>query len=48
MWNALMNMTSLYNISPDGAYDGQQRSLEDLQHDLENVLTMSKLVGRPA
>ena len=34
-------MTSLYNINPDGAYDGQQRSLEDFQFDLENMLTMS-------
>ena len=23
-WNALTNMTSLYNINPDGAHDGQQ------------------------
>ena len=41
-------MTSLYNINPDGAYDGQQRSLEDFQCDLENVLTMSQLVGKSA
>ena len=41
-------MTSLHNINPDGAYDGQQRSLEDFQFDLENVLTMSQLVGKSA
>ena len=41
-------MTSLYNINPDGAYDGQQRSLEDFQFDLENVLTMSQLAGKSA
>ena len=40
-------MTSLY-INPDGAYDGQQRSLEDCQFDLENVLTVSQLVGKSA
>ena len=28
-------MVSLYNINPDGVYDGQQRSLEDFQFDLE-------------
>ena len=39
---------SLYNINPDGAYDGQQRSLEDFQCDLENMLTMSQLVGKSA
>ena len=33
---------------PDDAYDGQQRSLEDFQFDLENVLTMSQLVGKSA
>ena len=43
-----MNMTSLYNINPAGAYDGQPRSLEDFQFDLENVLTMSQLVGKLA
>ena len=47
-WNARANMTSLYNINPDGAYDGQQRSLDDFQFDLENVLTMSQLVGKSA
>ena len=47
-WNALANMTSLYNINPDDAYDGQQRSLKDFQFDLENVLTMSQLVGKSA
>ena len=37
------------HINPDGAYDGQQRSLvEDFQFDLENVLTMSQLVGKSA
>ena len=41
-------MASLYNIKPDGPYDGQQRSLEDFQFDLENVLTMSQLVGKSA
>ena len=41
-------MTSLYNINPDGAYDGQQRSLEDFQFDLEKVLTMLQLVGKSA
>ena len=35
MWNALANMTSLYNINPDGAYDGQQQSLKGFQFDLE-------------
>ena len=34
------------HINPDGAHDGQQRSLEDIQFDLENVLTMSQLVGK--
>ena len=29
-------MASLHNINHDGAYDGQQRSLEDFQFDLEN------------
>ena len=33
-------MASLHNINPDGANDGQQRSLDDFQFDLENVLTM--------
>ena len=37
-------MISLYNINLEGAYDGQRRSLEDFQFDLENVLTMSQVV----
>ena len=41
-------MTSLNNNNPDGAYDGTQRSLEDFQFDLENMLTMSQLVGKSA
>ena len=41
-------MISLYNIDPDGAYDGQQQSLEDFQFHLENVLTTSQLVGKSA
>ena len=41
-------MTSLYNINPDGAYDGQQRSLEDFQFDLENMLTMSQPARKSA
>ena len=41
-WDALVNIASLYNINHDGAYDGQQRSLEDFLFDLENVLTMSQ------
>ena len=41
-------MTSLYNINPAGAYDGTHRSLEDFQFDLENMLTMSQLVGKSA
>ena len=48
LWDALVNMTSLHIINPDGAYDGQQRSREDFQFDLENVLTMSQLVGKSA
>ena len=48
LWNALVNMTSLHNINPDGAYDGQQRSLVDFQFDVENVLEMSQLVGKSA
>ena len=43
-----MNMASLYNVNPDGAYHGQQRSPEDFQFDFENVLTMSQLVGESA
>ena len=42
-----IGMTGLY-INPDGAYNGQQRSHEDSQFDLENVLTMSQLVGKSA
>ena len=48
MWNTLANMNSLYNINPVGSYDGQQRSVEDFQFDLEIVLTMSQLVGKSA
>ena len=48
LWNALANMTHLYNINPDCADDGQQRSLEDFQFDLENVLTISQRVGKSA
>ena len=40
------NVVSLYNINPESVYDGQQRSLEDFQFDLENVLTLSQLVGK--
>ena len=36
-------MANLYNINPESAYDGQQRSPEDIQFDLENVLTVGKL-----
>ena len=43
-----MKMASLYNINHEGAYDGQKRSLEDLQFDLESVLTMSQQVGKSA
>ena len=46
--NELANTTSLHNINPDGAFDGTQRSLEDFQFDLENMLTMSQLVGKSA
>ena len=46
MWNGLVNMTSLYNINLDGAHNGQHRSLEEFQFDLENVHTMSQLVGK--
>ena len=42
------NRISLYNIHLEGAYKGQQRSHGDLQFDLENVLTMSQLVGKSA
>ena len=41
-------MASLCNINPDGAYDGQQRRLEDFQFGLENMLAMSQLVGKSA
>ena len=44
-WDAL-NTASLYNINRDGAHDGQQRSLEDFQFDLEKVLAESQLVGK--
>ena len=47
-WDTLVNMASLYNINHDGAHDGQQRTLEDFQFELENVLTMSQLVGKSA
>ena len=36
-----MNIASFYNIKHDGAYDGQQRRVEDFQFDLQNMLTMS-------
>ena len=35
----MVNMASLCHMNHDGAHDGQQRSLEDFQFDLENVLT---------
>ena len=41
-------MVSLYNINPESVYDGQQRSFEDFQFDLENVLTLSQLCGKSA
>ena len=41
-------MISLYNINPDSVYDGQQRSFEDFQFDLENVLTLSQQCGKSA
>ena len=41
-------MVSLYCINPESVFDGQQRSLEDFQFDLENVLTLSQLVGKSA
>ena len=40
-------MVSLHN-NPESVYDGQQRSFEDFQFDLENVLTLSQLVGKSA
>ena len=43
-----MSMTNFYNTNPDGASDGKQQSLEDFQFDLQNVLTMSQLVGKSA
>ena len=42
------SMVSLYNINPESVYDGQQRSFEDFQFDLENVLTSSQLCGKSA
>ena len=36
-------MAGHYNISPDGAWFGKQRTLEDFQFDLETALTMSRL-----
>ena len=42
------SMVSLYNINPESVYDGQQRSFEDLQFDLENELTLSQLCGKSA
>ena len=41
-------MTNLNNRNPDGAHDGQQRRLDDFQFDLENVLTISQMVGKSA
>ena len=41
-------MVSLHNINPESVYDGQQRSLEDFQFDLEKVFTLSQLVGKTA
>ena len=41
-------MSTLFNINRDGAYDGQPLSLENFQAGLEDVLTMSQLVGKPA
>ena len=41
-------MVSLYNINLESVYDGQQRSFEDFQFDLENVLTLSRLCGKSA
>ena len=41
-------MACLQNINRDGAYDGQQRSPQDFQFDLVNVLTMSRLVRKSA
>ena len=42
-----MNMATLCNTKNDGAYN-RQRNLEHFQFDLENVLTMSQLVGKSA
>ena len=36
------------NINPESAYDGQNRSFEDFQFDLENVLMSSQLCGKSA
>ena len=47
-WDTLVNMASLYNVNHDSAYAVQQRSLGDFQFELENVLTMSQLIGKSA
>ena len=39
-------MVSLCNINPERVCDRLQRSFEDIQFDLENVLTLSQLVGK--
>ena len=44
----LVHVASLHNTNPDGAHDGQQRSIEGFQFDLENVLTVSQLFGKSA
>ena len=41
-------MINLHNIKIEGNYDGEQRSLEDFQLNLENMLAMSRLVGKSA
>ena len=41
-------MKSINNINPDGAHHGTQRSPEYFQFDLENMPTMSQLVGKSA
>ena len=41
-------MFSLDNIKLEVNCDGQQRSLQDFQRDLENVIAMSRLVGKSA
>ena len=38
----MADIANLYNINPESAYDGQQRSLEDFQCDIENVLKVGK------